>query len=44
MPLQGYGLGLTITERAIEQLGGKLILANHPEQGFIAKIQLPYKQ
>lgn len=40
---EGYGLGLTITERAIEQLGGKLILANHPEQGFIAKIQLPYR-
>jgi len=39
---EGYGLGLTITERAIEQLGGKLILANHPEKGFIARVQLPY--
>lgn len=37
----GYGLGLTITERAIEQLNGKLILANHPHKGFIATIELP---
>ncbi len=38
----GYGLGLTITERAIQQLGGQLNLANHSHGGFIATIELPY--
>lgn len=38
----GYGLGLTITERAVHQLGGQLSLANHRHGGFIATIELPY--
>lgn len=37
----GYGLGLTITQRCVEQLGGSLQLANHPEGGFVASIILP---
>lgn len=37
----GYGLGLTITQRCVEQLGGTLKLENHPETGFIASICLP---
>ncbi|NLD13924.1 MAG: HAMP domain-containing histidine kinase [Gammaproteobacteria bacterium] len=37
----GYGLGLTITLRCVEQLGGQLELANHPEGGFVACICLP---
>ncbi|MCK9535575.1 MAG: HAMP domain-containing histidine kinase [Pseudomonas sp.] len=42
---QGYGLGLTIARRAIEQHGGQLKFSNHPEGGFIATVQLPrFKQ
>lgn len=37
----GYGLGLSIAKRAIERLGGKLNLSNHPEGGLQAKISLP---
>lgn len=37
----GYGLGLTITLRCVEQLGGHLQLANHPDGGFVASISLP---
>lgn len=37
----GYGLGLTITQRCVEQLGGKLVLSNHPAGGFVAQIWLP---
>lgn len=37
----GYGLGLAIAERAINQLGGQLSLANHPQGGFMASISLP---
>jgi len=38
----GHGLGLTITNRAIQQLGGQLSLANHSAGGFIATVELPY--
>ncbi len=38
---QGYGLGLAIAKRAIEQHDGQLSFSNHPEGGFIATVQLP---
>lgn len=38
---RGYGLGLSIAQRAITRLGGKLTLSNHPEGGLVATIQLP---
>lgn len=37
----GYGLGLSITRRAIERLGGRLSMRNHPDGGLEAVIQLP---
>ena len=37
----GYGLGLAIARRAAERHGGRLLLANHPEGGFIATLELP---
>jgi len=37
----GHGLGLAIAKRAAERHGGSLILANHPEGGFIASLDLP---
>nr|WP_154745769.1 HAMP domain-containing sensor histidine kinase [Pseudomonas karstica] len=38
---QGHGLGLAIARRAAERHGGSLTLANHPEGGFIASLDLP---
>ncbi|WP_420554769.1 sensor histidine kinase [Neptuniibacter marinus] len=38
---EGYGLGLSIAQRAIERLGGTLVLQNHPEGGLEAIIRLP---
>ena len=38
---QGYGLGLPIAKRAIEQHGGQLLFRNHPDGGFVATVQLP---
>lgn len=38
---QGHGLGLAIARRAAERHGGSLILANHPQGGFVASIDLP---
>ena len=38
---QGHGLGLAIARRAAERHGGSLSLANHPEGGFIAPLDLP---
>ena len=35
------GLGLAIARRAAERHGGSLSLANHPEGGFIATLDLP---
>ncbi|MGH8437428.1 MAG: ATP-binding protein [Pseudomonas sp.] len=37
----GHGLGLAIARRAAERHGGSLNLANHPEGGFIASLELP---
>ncbi|WP_347904690.1 HAMP domain-containing sensor histidine kinase [Pseudomonas purpurea] len=37
----GHGLGLAIARRAAERHGGSLILANHPEGGFVASLELP---
>lgn len=37
----GHGLGLAITRRTAERHGGRLLLANHPDGGFSAKLILP---
>jgi signal transduction histidine kinase len=37
----GHGLGLAIARRAAERHGGSLMLANHPQGGFIASLELP---
>ncbi|MCY1184123.1 Sensor protein QseC [compost metagenome] len=37
----GHGLGLAIARRAAERHGGNLVLANHPEGGFVASLELP---
>lgn len=38
---EGYGLGLSIAQRAVQRLGGELSLSNHPEGGLEARILLP---
>ncbi|MEM5536860.1 ATP-binding protein [Neptuniibacter pectenicola] len=38
---KGYGLGLSIAQRAVERLGGTLTLRNHPNGGLEAIIGLP---
>ncbi|MDD0843097.1 sensor histidine kinase [Pseudomonas sp. Gutcm_11s] len=40
----GHGLGLAIARRAAERHGGKLLLANHPQGGFVATLELPLPQ
>ena len=37
----GHGLGLAIARRAAERHGGQLLLANHPQGGFFATLELP---
>ncbi|MEX6502123.1 sensor histidine kinase [Pseudomonas zhanjiangensis] len=37
----GHGLGLAIARRAAERHGGRLLLDNHPQGGFIARLLLP---
>lgn len=37
----GHGLGLAIARRAAERHGGRLLLANHPQGGFVATLELP---
>lgn len=37
----GHGLGLAIARRAIERHAGRLRLANHPDGGFVASIEVP---
>lgn len=39
--VQGYGLGLAISKRAVESHNGRLLLNNHPTGGFIAELILP---
>jgi len=38
---QGLGLGLSISHRIIETLGGRLSATNHPEGGAVFTIELP---
>jgi len=38
---EGYGLGLSIAQRAVQRLGGELSLANHPQGGLEVRISLP---
>ena len=38
---QGLGLGLSISHRIIESLGGDLSVCNHPEGGAVFSIKLP---
>jgi two-component system C4-dicarboxylate transport sensor histidine kinase DctB len=38
---QGLGLGLSISYRIIESMGGRLSVENHPYQGAVFKISLP---
>ncbi|WP_310741123.1 ATP-binding protein [Ideonella aquatica] len=37
----GMGLGLGIARNLVQAQGGELLLANHPEGGFVARIRLP---
>jgi two-component system sensor histidine kinase RegB len=37
----GFGVGLLLTQSAIEQLGGRLQLSNPPDGGALATIFLP---
>ncbi|OCR24755.1 histidine kinase [Pseudomonas syringae] len=37
----GHGLGLAIAKRAAQRHGGDLVLANHPQGGFVATLDLP---
>ncbi|MBS99215.1 MAG: PAS domain-containing sensor histidine kinase [Oceanospirillaceae bacterium] len=38
---QGLGLGLSISHRIVQTMGGHLSVANHPEGGAVFTIQLP---
>lgn len=38
---RGHGLGLAIARRAAERHGGRLLLENHPDGGFVASLLLP---
>lgn len=37
----GHGLGLAIARKAAERHGGSLLLDNHPQGGFVARLELP---
>ncbi|MFK3771265.1 ATP-binding protein [Pseudomonas sp. NPDC089406] len=37
----GHGLGLAIARKAAERHGGSLTLGNHPQDGFVATLELP---
>lgn len=38
---RGSGIGLILTRSAVERLGGKLTLANHPDGGALVTLTLP---
>ena len=38
---EGSGLGLAIVRRVVELHGARLVLANHPEGGFLARVRWP---
>ncbi|MCV6590657.1 MAG: HAMP domain-containing histidine kinase [Marinobacterium sp.] len=38
---EGYGLGLSIARRAVERLGGRISLRNHPDGGLEVTLVLP---
>ncbi|MBS1190215.1 MAG: ATP-binding region, ATPase-like:Histidine kinase N-terminal [Rhodocyclaceae bacterium] len=40
----GSGIGLMLTQSAVERLNGRLTLSNHPAGGAVARIELPLKQ
>lgn len=40
----GSGIGLMLTQSAVERLNGRLILSNHPEGGAVARIELPLER
>jgi signal transduction histidine kinase len=40
----GHGLGLAIARRTAERHGGRLLLDNHPQGGFLATLELPLEQ
>lgn len=37
----GYGLGLWIAQRHVQQMGGRILIASEPEQGTTVIVQLP---
>lgn len=37
----GSGIGLMLTQSAVERLNGRLVLSNHPAGGAVARIELP---
>lgn len=44
MHTEGFGLGLSIASRAMNLLGGALVLHNHPEGGLLVQLLLPRQQ
>ena len=38
--VEGYGLGLSIAQRAMQRLGGSLQLENHPQGGLLVTLRL----
>lgn len=41
---QGTGLGLAIVKQLVNELGGTIRLANHPEGGAVAEVLLPERE
>ena len=38
---EGFGLGLSIAQRAMEKINGKIDLQNHPESGLVVTLEIP---